>query len=270
MKKLLIFTGLVLVALNCPAPVYQNKFVANANPEAIGWTNTATAGITATVKATLGSTNAVSIATNLSQRFVNPADGTGIIASRLGSGYAWAAIPSGDLLLGVAPSVVIIYTNAEFRGSYAVMTVGQWVGNGAGLTNLASATNFPAGPTYVYHGKVTFNSNVVINSLSFPTNLWSGPTNTITLNTNYQDFVASTDCAITGVKGQIAGQNTWTTLNISNSSGSAITVFTTASGVRLQGASTSAALSVPAGKEALFSFLSRDFKSTNMVNTVEQ
>lgn len=145
-----------------------------------------------------------------------------------------------------------------------IVQVGTITGDGGGLTNLVSATNFPPSVTYQFNGKVTFNS------VSYNTNLWAGPTNTLNLSSNYQDFIASGDCNITNVGGQLARQNTWATLTISNSTGGNITVRSTASGLRAQGSSTSAALVIGAGKEGVLSFLSRDFKSTNFVTTAQQ
>lgn len=144
------------------------------------------------------------------------------------------------------------------------LPTGPISGDGSGLTNLIGATNFSSSVTYNFNGKVTFNS------VSYNTNLWSGPTNTLVLTTNYQDFITTTDCNITNVGGQLAGQNTWTTLTISNASAGDITVRSTAAGLRPQGSSTTAALVIGAGKEGILSYLSRDFKSTNYVTTAQQ
>lgn len=156
-------------------------------------------------------------------------------------------------------------------------TLAAWVssngvvhGNGGGLTNLASATNFPAGPTYVYNGKVTFNSNVVVNMVSYNTNAWSGPTNSLILGTNYLNYIATGDCNITNVSGQDATLITWSTLTISNSTASSITARITASGVRLQGSATTASLPIAAGKEAMITIQCRGVLSTNMVTTAQQ
>lgn len=139
-----------------------------------------------------------------------------------------------------------------------------FVGDGGGLTNLASATNFSSTSVYNFNGKVTFNA------VSYNTNLWAGPTNTLLLSTNYQDYITTTDVNITNVGGQLARQNTWATLTISNASAGDITVRSTAAGLRPQGSGTSAAMVVGAGKEGILSFLSRDFKSTNYVTTAQQ
>ncbi len=152
----------------------------------------------------------------------------------------------------------------EIAGSHAFTTgAGLFAGNGGGLTNLVGATNFTSTVTYNFNGKTTFNS------VSYNTNAWAGPTNTLVLTTNYQDFVASTDCNITAVGGQLAGQNTWSTLTVSNSTAGNIIVRVTASGLRAQGGSTTNALTIGAGKEGVLSFLSRDFKSTNYVTTAQ-
>lgn len=137
-------------------------------------------------------------------------------------------------------------------------------GNGAGLTNLIGATNFPSSVVYNFNGKTTFNA------VSYNTNKWDGPTNTLVLSTNYQDFITTTDCNITNIGGQLARQNTWATLTISNASASDITVRSTAAGIRPQGSGTTAALVIGAGKEGILSYLCRDFKSTNYVTTAQQ
>ncbi len=154
------------------------------------------------------------------------------------------------------------FTSDIYIGQGGVISF-KFTGNGAGLTNLVGATNFTSTVTYNFNGKTTFNS------VSYNTNLWNGPTNTFVLTTNYQDFVASTDCAITAVGGQLAGQNTWGTLTVSNSTAAPITVRVTASGVRAQGPNTTTALAIGAGKEGMLTFLSRDFKSTNFVTSAQ-
>ena len=116
----------------------------------------------------------------------------------------------------------------------------------------------------MFSGKTTFNS------MSFPTNGWPGPSNVLNLLTNYVYYVASGDCAITNVGSQQASLNTWATLTVSNATASAITVRTTAAGVRAQGSTTTAALSIGAGKEGYLTFHSRDFHSTNYVTSTQQ
>lgn len=148
--------------------------------------------------------------------------------------------------------------------SHRVSTPGTFAGNGGGLTNLVGATNFSSSVTYNFNGKTTFNA------VSYNTNAWAGPTNPIVLTTNYQFFVASTDCEITGVSGQLADQNTWATLTVSNSTASPITVRSTATGFRPQGAATSSAMVIGAGKEGYLSYHSRGVLSTNFVTTSQQ
>ncbi len=153
----------------------------------------------------------------------------------------------------------------EIAGSIAFTTgAGFFAGNGGGLTNLIGATNFSSSVTYNFNGKTTFNS------VSYNTNAWAGPTNSITLTTNYQFFVASTDCNVNGIAGRIADQNTWTTLTVSNSTAADITVRSTATGLRPQGSSTLAALVIGAGKEGYLTYHARGFLSTNYVTTAQQ
>lgn len=139
---------------------------------------------------------------------------------------------------------------------------------GFSSTNAPAATNYSQNITY--NGKITFNSNVVVTTLSFPTNAWPGATNTLLLNTNYLNYVAATDCAITNIGGQDATMNTWATLTVSNSTASDITVRTYSPGIRLQGAATTAALVIGAGKEGFLSFHCRGVLSTNLVTSTQQ
>lgn len=167
----------------------------------------------------------------------------------------------------VAADVIIedsVITADRFIGVTTPGFVGYHTGNGAGLTNLIGATNFSSSVTYNFNGKTTFNA------VSYNTNAWAGPTNPIVLTTNYQFFVASTDCDITGISGQLSDQNTWATLTVSNSTASPITVRSTATGFRLQGSASTAALVIGAGKEGYLSFHSRGTLSTNVVTTTQQ
>ena len=106
-------------------------------------------------------------------------------------------------------------------------------------------------------------------SQQLATNLWAGPTNTLLLTTNYQFFVATGDCNITNVGGQVAGQNTWATVTVSNSTASDITVRLTAAGLRAQGITTTTALVIGAGKEGYVDVHCRDFKSTNFITSAQ-
>ncbi len=167
------------------------------------------------------------------------------------------SLSGGVFSMSWTPERITIRTNL-------LITQGQYIGNGGGLTNLVGATNFSSSVTYNFNGKTTFNS------VSYNTNAWGGPTNAITLTTNYQFFVASTDCNINGIAGRIADQNTWTTLTVSNSTAGDITVRSTASGLRPQGSSTLAALIIGAGKEGYLTYHCRGFLSTNFVTTAQQ
>lgn len=190
-------------------------------------------------------------------------------STAVGAGTLYSLLDTNGLF-----RMLIVGTNIFFRDTNTVQLrispVGVeaqgagFVGNGAGLTNLTGATNFNSSVTYNFNGKTTFNA------VSYNTNAWAGPTNPIVLTTNYQFFVASTDCAITGVSGQLADQNTWATLTVSNSTASPITVRSTATGFRPQGASTSTALVIGAGKEGYLSFHSRGVLSTNLVTSTQQ
>ncbi len=155
---------------------------------------------------------------------------------------------------------LFIVHNGLYADGSDIAAGGVFTGNGSGLTNLASTP----GVTYVFSGKTTFTST------SYPTNGWPGPSNTLNLLTNYVYYVASGDCAITNVGSQQASLNTWATLTVSNSTASAITVRTTAGAARAQGSTTTAALSIGAGKEGYLTFHCRDFLSTNFVTSAQQ
>lgn len=195
------------------------------------------------------------------------------VAVRLGSGalgtmYSLVDTNGTGRFIIQGHNIYLADTNGNFQLRVTSLGVelptGPITGDGSGLTNLAGATNFSESVVYNFNGKVTFNA------VSYNTNLWAGPTNTLILSTNYQDYITTTDVNITNIGGQLARQNTWTTLTISNAAASSITARVTASGVRAQGSGTTAALVIPSGKEAIYSFLSRDFKSTNYCNTVQQ
>lgn len=132
----------------------------------------------------------------------------------------------------------------------------------AGLTNSPTQTNI--------FQDIHYNGKITLNVLNHTTNLWAGPTNSITLSSNYQKFIASGDCNITNVGGQIAAKLTWASLTISNSSAAAITVRSTLSHLRLIGPTTSTALSVGAGKEGQLTYTSWDFHTTNLVTAAQQ
>jgi hypothetical protein len=153
-----------------------------------------------------------------------------------------------------------IRINSDVGNLMALIATNGFTGDGAGLTNLASTP----GVTYVFSGKTTFTST------SYPTNAWLGPSNTLDLLTNYVNYVAAGDVAITNTGSQDPRLNTWATLTVSNSTASAITVRTLAPGVRAQGSTTTAALSIGAGKEGYVTFHSRGFLSTNYVTSAQQ
>jgi hypothetical protein len=76
-------------------------------------------------------------------------------------------------------------------------------GNGAGLTNLSSA-DFPAGPTYIYQGKVTFNSNVVVQVIDYTTNSHPSSGN-IDLAKSFAAFATNNNTTFSGLANKNAG-----------------------------------------------------------------
>lgn len=185
--------------------------------------------------------------------------------ARLTLMVVWLSLTMASLAHPPPPAKATVDDAAYGTNNSKYMTpslVATAVGSGTVVSNFSQNLTF--------NGKVTFNSNVVVTTLSFPTNAWPGATNTLLLNTNYLNYVATTDCAITNVGGQDATMNTWATLTVSNSTASDITVRTYSPGIRLQGASTTAALVVGAGKEGYLSFHCRGVLSTNLVTSTQQ
>jgi hypothetical protein len=111
---------------------------------------------------------------------------------------------------------------------------GTFIGNGAGLTNLASATNYPAGPTYVYNSKVTFISNVVFNVIDYTTNSHPSSGN-IDLAKSFAAFATNNNTTFSGLANKNAGATNvqLTSLFITNSSAAAKTVVMDASFQRM-------------------------------------
>lgn len=97
---------------------------------------------------------------------------------------------------------------------------------------------------------------------AYPTNAFSGPTNTVTLSNTYQLYEAAGDCAVTNVAGQGGAETRWQTLIISNSTAGAITLSITAP-ARAIGNDTTNSLSIAAGKVGFASFLSWGSTLTN-------
>lgn len=90
----------------------------------------------------------------------------------------------------------------------------------------SGVTNFPAGPTYVFNGKVSFTSNVFVNSLNFSTNPVSLGT-TLNLNGGYQDSSTNNNVLYTGftfLTGTGSTNIAWTSVLITNTSGSLKTI----------------------------------------------
>jgi hypothetical protein len=106
-------------------------------------------------------------------------------------------------------------------------------GNGYGLTNLAAA-DFPAGPTYVYQGKVTFVSNVVFNVIDYTTNSHPSSGN-IDLSKSFAAFATNNNTTFSGLANKNAGATNvqLTSLFITNSSASAKTITMDASFQRM-------------------------------------
>ena len=98
---------------------------------------------------------------------------------------------------------------------------------------------------------------------------WSGPTNSLAATNVDYLYASSTNCAITGITGGVAGKMNWATLTVSNSTGGAITVSWTGAGNAV-GSSTTNSLSVPAAKQAMFSIWVRANARTNYINVIEQ
>lgn len=110
----------------------------------------------------------------------------------------------------------------------------------------------------------------------FPTQInytnsnWSGPTNAITLNNNYQLYSANTNVSITNVTGNVSGSFSWTTLFVSNSLSVSITQWVNNTSFRLYGSGSSNPIIIPAGKIGVTVFSSYGVLFTNYYNAVQQ
>ncbi len=138
--------------------------------------------------------------TNETFYVINPADGTGMVGSRFGSGFIWYDT-NGSPVFAFSPSQFTWYTNAEFRGIVSTYGTNAFYGNALGLTNLQisfltnvtfQGTNwFPAGSDLAF-GRYPL------------TTLADGNNSALPLGTNV--FVElsgnSTDAAIAGLTAQ--------------------------------------------------------------------
>lgn len=109
--------------------------------------------------------------------------------------------------------------NAQLQAnSIGVVTLtniaNYFIGDGGGLTNIGNS-----GSTVIYNGKVTFNSNVVVNALNFKTN--AGAVTTLNLGNNYQFISTNNNIAYTGFTGILSGETNvqWCTVIWTNTSG---------------------------------------------------
>ena len=102
-------------------------------------------------------------------------------------------------------------------------------------------------------------------NFSYPLVTFAGPTNTFSLNNTYQYYVTAANVAITNFTGLTNGFARWSTLQVSNSSGSSVTAYFTAGSLRKGTSSTTNALDIAAGKIGIVSFLSN---GTNFVSYV--
>ena len=182
-------------------------------------------------------TNAVMTATN------NLLVTTTNIAGSLTNGFVTASVTN-----GLATTNYVITATNNFGNSVAVtMTNGanSFTGNGGELTNL-NATN-----------------------VVYTMNTFASASNTLTLNNGYWLLQTSGNGAITNVIGQIASQPVWSTLWVSNSSGSAITFSYTAAGMAI-GSATTNQLSIAAGKMGAVSVFGYGSAFTNYCTAAQQ
>jgi hypothetical protein len=167
--------------------------------------------ITATALTVVG--NQTTSGTN----FTKAVQGTGSDLNIIGSGAVLRIGTSGGQLTAI--------------GGFSLD--GILTGNGAGLTNLSSA-DFPAGPTYIYQGKVTFISNVVFNVIDYTTNSHPSSGN-IDLAKSFAAFATNNNTTFSGLANKNAGATNvqLTSLFITNSSAAAKTVVMDASFQRM-------------------------------------
>lgn len=185
------------------------------------------------------------------------------------------AIPGSLVVSSNSITNIITLANGDFRLAWsgAVDTLPSVITKDAAGTLKTNAflntTNVALlNGTNVFTGTNTF-AEVIITNLIFIPTAWTGTTNTLNLNGSYQFYATANDLAITNLSGITAGQANWTTLRISNSSASTIVARNlVGSTVRLQGAASTNALSIPSTKVGFMSFLFAD--DTNSWTTVQQ
>lgn len=101
-----------------------------------------------------------------------------------------------------------------------------WTTNNKVSLKPSGVTNFPAGPTYVFNGKVSFTSNVFVNSLNFSSNAASAGL-VLNLNGGYQALVTNNNVLYSGFSFLTGTGNTniaWTSTVVTNTSGSLKTI----------------------------------------------
>jgi hypothetical protein len=101
---------------------------------------------------------------------------------------------------------------------------------------------------------------------------WGGPSNAAPAGNGFYFFTTTTPFSFTNYPA-VAGSNTWSTIVVSNQTAAAITGYVTIPGIRIYGFPSSSgstnALIVPAGKTAVYSFLSVSTLLTNCQNAAQ-
>lgn len=137
-------------------------------------------------------------------------------------------------------------------------------GNGFTLTGVSGITS--TGPVIAPNLLAPYTTNLLFTAqyLTAPS-----PNLVLDVTTNrYQTYIATASYTITGISGVAAGTQGILSQMVSNSAGSTIVVTLPASFI-LIGPATSAAVSIPAGKCAVFSYWVNAF-GTNAMNAVQQ
>jgi hypothetical protein len=206
MRKLLFICGMLGLA---PLLCFGQTSVRSLDGQATNLT--VRSNITATALTVIG--NQTTSGTN----FAKAVQGTGSDLNIIGSGAVLRIGTSGGQLTAI--------------GGFSLD--GILSGNGAGLTNLSSA-DFPAGPTYIYQGKVTFNSNVVVQVIDYTTNSHPSSGN-IDLAKSFAAFATNNNTTFSGLANKNVGATNaqLVSLFITNTAGAARSIIMDASFQRM-------------------------------------
>jgi hypothetical protein len=142
------------------------------------------------------------------------------------------------------------------------------------FTNSSAGAGVSAGlvagtGTITTMGQALSYTNVPGENIVYTTSTITGPTNSITMNNGHSFMVMTTNSAITNVLGSTAAQSRWQTCTFSNSTANTQTLYIQGN-VRFYGSSSTNAVAIASGKQAIVSWMTDRVSSTNCVTSVQQ